>query len=329
MKKLFALFLLFFMVPTVSWAEDDSCSYPKDFTIDKRCYVRDNEKWLYPYNSVVAVETPSGYCTGTIIHQVKNQETADKFLYTAKHCVVDDNGIVSDKLNIVTQSGTRITADKYRVGDYDSINDVNFNGDWAVYKIPEEYEYIYSTTFSDKTKAGLNIPYSARVIGYGALKIMSDAEIEKFKGLYYSYLTGIEHVHTDVTEPALGWRKGDVDLTNKYVINFLGYLADRDGAYYEYVFGDNYKLKVSKCRYYASGIEKKCQVWGGNSGGGVFDNEGNLMGIQTRGKRQIGGKEHASLNRSRTNNINLLTPWRYDYETADMQGPLIQTEKIR
>ena len=38
-----------------------------------------------------------------------------------------------------------------------------------------------------------------------------------------------------------------------------------------------------------------CQGWGGNSGGGIFDENGNIMAIVTLGNYQIGGAEHATI----------------------------------
>jgi len=35
------------------------------------------------------------------------------------------------------------------------------------------------------------------------------------------------------------------------------------------------------------------KYWGGNSGGGIFDNKGDIMGIHVWGKPIIGGENHA------------------------------------
>ena len=57
--------------------------------------------------------------------------------------------------------------------------------------------------------------------------------------------------------------------------------------------GNNSKLKLSHCTYSGTGRKIGCQGWGGNSGGPIFDDRGNIMGIHTRGNRIIGGSEHA------------------------------------
>ena len=38
-----------------------------------------------------------------------------------------------------------------------------------------------------------------------------------------------------------------------------------------------------------------CQGFGGNSGGGMFDNEGNLMAIVTLGEAALGSEHHAKI----------------------------------
>ena len=70
MKK-YAISSLLFLMPFVAMAADDHCTKPDEYTIDKRCYVTDEQKSQKPYNSVVQVIIPdkNGICTGTIVKE--------------------------------------------------------------------------------------------------------------------------------------------------------------------------------------------------------------------------------------------------------------------
>ena len=137
--------------------------------------------------------------------------------------------------------------------------------------------------------------YSARVVGYGALKIMSDAEIQNFKQRYITYLKDVKDIESTGKESNLGWIRGGVYVYSGYGHNFLKYLQDKEPSYYQDLFNDTGNLKESKCKYTSAGDLRNCQGWGGNSGGSIFDNDGNLMGIVTRGSYVVGGKDHAEI----------------------------------
>ena len=278
------------MFPAISWGYDDACTKPSEYTIDKRCYVTDEQKREHPYNTVVAVEAPTGYCTGTII------KGADEhlYLYTAKHCVVWKDGSVSDRITIITQNGVSFLVNKNNVGNHDTVGGGNHSGDWAIYDVPRNN--IASTGISDKLRIGFGpiaIPYDARVVGYGALKIMSDAEIEVFKQRYIQYLYDIKGINSNGREARYGWSSGGINTISAYGKSFIDYLKDYDPSYISDVFEDNDRLKESKCKYSSNGKRTGCQTWSGNSGGPIFDADGNLMGILTMGVPVIGGKHHA------------------------------------
>ena len=65
MYKHLTVFLCRFMLagmifmPSVSMAADH-CTNPKEYTIDKRCYVTDEQKKEKPYNAVVALVHDDG-----------------------------------------------------------------------------------------------------------------------------------------------------------------------------------------------------------------------------------------------------------------------------
>lgn len=298
MKKYIIISLLLF-IPSLAMAADH-CTNPKEYTVDRRCYVTDAQKKEKPYNAVVALINNDGpYCTGTIIKWKNNL-----YVYTAKHCVTDKFGSVADSITVRTQSDIEITANKNNFGAFDTVaNHNNRSGDWAIYSIPSAHK-IVSTNVTDKEGYKWDLmklfSHDAQVIGYGGLKIMSDKEISNYKAKYIRYLKYKKGIIAKGDESRYGFDgKGGVyayrgDSSNPYVVNFLDYLRDNASEYYWDVFQNNKKLKVSSCGFSASGQSVGCQIWGGNSGGGVFDKEGNLMGILAGYSATIGGKNHAA-----------------------------------
>lgn len=292
MIKYLISFLLFVFIPGVLFARD-ACTDPDAFTVDRRCYVTDEQKKEKPYNAVVKLYG----CTGTIV-KIKN----DYYIYTAKHCVSSEKVDSYESISAVLQNGTTVMADRNDVGEYNTATDENWEGDWAIYKIRDEYNdgklpYVY---ISDKWDWGiLSINRDARSVGYGVLKIMSDAEIEEFKARYITYLaTERDTPYEQQTKTEkYGFKGGEsIDTTNAYANNFIyDFLFDTDRKYYSDIFKDGNKLKVSDCKFATDGREINCQGWGGNSGGGVFDNNGDIMGLTTRGPSIIGGENHAAL----------------------------------
>lgn len=302
MIKYLISFLLFVFTPGVLFARD-ACTDPDAFTVDRRCYVTDEQKAEKPYNAVVKVYG----CTGTIV-KIEN----DYYIYTAKHCVGSKTVDSYESIPAVLQNGATVYADKYRVGTYNKATDDG--DDWAIYKIQDKYNdgtlpYVY---ISDKWDWGiLSINRDARSVGYGALKIMSDAEIEEFKARYITYLATQKDIpyeqQTETTAYALmadggttgistyGFMAdGGIYASNAYVDNFIyEFLSKTDPYYVVDIFNDTDALKVSYCKYATDGSEINCQGWGGNSGGGIFDNKGDIMGIHGLGMRIIGGENHA------------------------------------
>jgi V8-like Glu-specific endopeptidase len=145
---------------------------------------------------------------------------------------------------------------------------------------------------SSKWKIGVGLAapyYNAILVGYGGLKIMSDGEIKKFKDRYITYLKNVKKIDAEGDEKIYGFSEGGVNTTNEYVINFL----EEESKYWNGLRNDGSKLKLSHCRYSSTGLQVGCQGWGGSSGGPIFDDRGDIMGIHTRGGRVIGGSRHA------------------------------------
>ncbi len=286
MYKDLTVFLCRFMLagmifmPSVSMAADH-CTNPDIYFFDKRCYVTDEQKRTSPYNAVVKLDNG---CTGTILNF-----GGRLVVHTAKHCVVDDAGTVRDKITVMTQTGKILSVDFIRSGGFDVVNTpLDRSGDWAYYTISSaDGDGIPWASLTDPDR--LHKRNAARVVGYGLLKIMSDWEIKRFKQKYIDYLRAEEGINSNGIEPRYCFSDGGgVCVWSAYGYAFWEYLYNNERAYYNDIF-NNDMLKVSKCVFTLDGDAVGCQIWGGNSGGGVFDSDGGLMGVLTGYMGIIGG----------------------------------------
>lgn len=278
-------------------ALDDACTRPGEYTVDKRCYVTDWQKTQKPFNATVALvdEDDFIYCTGTIVkgyygynnNRATEQEKETIYVYTAKHCTDRDNDGKSDTyLEIQLQNGARYKIQFARSGRYNTIDDYNLKGDYALYTIINAPHNIPYAGISREWILGKVLPINAQVVGYGALKIMSDAEIKKFKNKYIAFMKSQSQTADETLY------NGGVKTRERYGKKFVEKLMDTEPAYWSDLFDDS-ELKISKCQYFSDGHKHGCQTWGGNSGCGIFNNSGDLLGIHTRGFGAIGGQNHA------------------------------------
>lgn len=300
-KKLLFLFMLF---PNFAFGAADSCTNPSAYTVDRRCYVTDAQKKVKPYNAVVSVG--EDWCTGTIV-----RENGKNHVYTAKHCTgVKNGGLPVDELNFTMQNGATFVGKKNNVGNYDIEKGERYWGDWAIYTVPSGEKDVPYVEISDRVQFGvgfLSYDYSARDIGYGVLKIMSDEEIRVFKRKYSDWLGKGDFPPESIDDDSV------IYTSSTKPQNFLSELRTNDPEYYRGLFKDK-KLKVSYCEYNSVGAIKNCQGWSGNSGGGIFDVNGNIMAIRTRAPLGIGGKHHAGRDsEDGTAQINLLEMGTFDW----------------
>lgn len=294
-KRFFLIFMI--CVPMYGFGAD-SCTNPNEYKIDKRCYVDNAKKKTKPYNAVIGIvksEKTKPHCTGTIVSQ--NNKL---YLYTAKHCVIDDAGNVQNIVKIRTQDRKFFDVYKNLVGNYERLQTVNsdneksfkfynFFGDWAIYDIKDN-DLSFVNLVSEAGE--FRFDNEARVIGYGILKVMSDKEIAEFRQKYIDYLKSQKNMQDK--RYTYGLHENHVTETHQAVKGFISeFLKNNEKDYYNNFFTDNNFLKESKCEYIPSGQYIGCQTWSGNSGGGIFDRNGNLMGIHKNGNRHIGGSEHA------------------------------------
>ncbi len=295
MKLLIASLL--FLVPTLATARD-RCTNPSEYTIDRRCYVTDAQKQIKPYNAVAGLITGDSapYCSGTVVRG------KDKlYVVTAKHCVLDSENNISETLMVVMPDNRKFNVRRVDVGHYVLDDNDTRGGDWAIYEFEHSDIDIPYVNLTDGQGLFLD---QARSLGYGGLRIMSDSEITTFKNKYWEYLRGTSN--TASSEYRLSQIIDGVVIDNSKLLgDYVKKTMTFDGA--QTLFRDTKNMKISTCTYTRDGELQGCQSWGGDSGGGVFDDENELMGIVSSSHMTIGGAAHA-LSKG---NVNLQpsSPW--------------------
>jgi V8-like Glu-specific endopeptidase len=289
MKRLILYLSFLLCVPCVAPAADH-CTNPDKYTIDKRCYVTDEQKKEKPYNAVVGVYETDYYdyicCTGTIVNQ-----DDELYVYTARHCVNKSDGSIEPSMWIKFQN------DKENDIKFVVAGDDSDNGDWAVYRLSLNYvtENLFNKAkhqANENMKDTIDYVYvqnnnaheDLTAVGYGSLKIMSDTDIENFRQAYLDYLKqqGVTLTKENVYEYGLDNFDDGIAVSRNYVQQFINN-NDGLGALF-----DDERLKFSNC---FGALD--CHGWSGNSGGPLFDKTNRLVGIQSRGYSIIGGVDHA------------------------------------
>lgn len=280
----------------------DHCTNPSEYTIDKRCYVTDEQKKESPYNAVVGF---IGYygdinCTGTIVKQ-----NDQMFVYTAKHCM---GGQKERMVSFVDETKARVIV--FSEGNYKTSFSLHGeirtdeDGDWAILKFDEND--IKKMPFVELSSYPNN--QNALSVGYGGLKVMSDNEIEDIKTKYINYWKDHDSPYviedknsgeyvpegkiliTQENQSRYGLNDGGISTLNSYVKHFMNTID-----FYSLYNNDHNNLKVSYCQYNPNSNEAiGCQGWQGDSGGGLFDSKGNLIAIRSKGSAIVGGLNHAS-----------------------------------
>lgn len=293
-KHLLNVFLLLVFLPSVGYCLSDACTNPEEYTVDRRCYVTYEEKQQNPYNAVVGFLYQDGRkkpCTGTIVKKNDlNKNSKGYFLYTAKHCSdLDLDNFADNNLRIKLQDGREFNTELVKQGNYDLENSQDLFGDWAQYKIfvDDNDNSIPYVKINNSFKKGTQ---NAQVVGYGRLKIMSDNEINE---AIEKYAKAIENFFdTEKNEDGTVKRNKKNGFMEDGGINGPKVMALFNTYFAEYF---NSELKKSYCQYSSDGLTHECQGWSGNSGGPIFDEQGNIMGVLVRGNYQIGGTDHAKV----------------------------------
>lgn len=279
MKKCFSCLLFLCLLPCYGMAED-FCTNPEKYTVDKRCYVTDAQKQTKPFNSVARLFGIVGnYCSGTLVNGVDGV----KYLYTAAHCVLNDFNKPARSIRAKTSIGNGLKA---------KLSQFDLEKDLAIYIT--EQENIPYVDIGNKAASFTDV----QIIGYGDLAILSDETIKKFKRAYADYLVSNEGITAKGTESKYGFTSDGGIIykkeNNDYIQGFLSSLYVKDRELYDSVF-ENGELKVSTCKYYTDFAFNGCQVVGGDSGAGMFDSDGNILGVVSKAMVVIGGKDHAKL----------------------------------
>ena len=259
MKRIFAFLLLF--IPTFCLA--DACTNQNEYTIDKRCYVTDSIWKNRPYKHILKMYDNAEnivFCTANMV--------AGKIV-TAKHCV--ENKDVSN-ITFIAHTGTRISV-QYINTETNLYDYAPISQDWVVLTPKAEFQNfvkensIYNVQdFSDFADS------SFVIIGYGGLKILNDKEIKNLKKAYFEYLQATDAANSSIKDDKTasvnqkigGFKDAITSYLHKYGFNSA-----------EDVFMDTNKMKLSICAYVENlselnMISAKCQVWAGNSGGGLY-----------------------------------------------------------
>lgn len=333
-KRYFTL-LFVLLMPVLAFGNAhlrDGCmenkKYSKDFTIDRRCYVTDEQKKQIPYSATVALVDSDNnvYCTGTIFQDNQDFSFNDAFkyetklpvpglfVYTAAHCI-------KDTAKIKLQNGKEIVLELVS-GQYFPEQGNDEQGDWAVYKIPEdEQENLpYVDIAYDEDING-----QLKVIGYGSLAVMSDQDIHKYKQTYVDFLKddvqkNIQEISNSLAQKECNNLNGktieEMDLCvqegllmenlqtelesmdDNYANSTNKFFTDGGIITFDKKFQDfrkinplpvNSGLKESVC--HMDSDKDGCQTWNGNSGGGVFVNN-KLIALVSRSMKLFGGKNH-------------------------------------
>jgi hypothetical protein len=295
----FKLLFLSFLLPCVVFGADH-CTDPDKYTIDKRCYVTDEQKKQTPYNSVAALlrKPEYIYCTGTLVQWDKipykipsynDKFSSDDIVYmvTAKHCSdVDDDGNPDKILHIKLQNGSVFDVDFVVSGNYDLNTGTNSYNDWAMYKLPDVFindgvEYVFADSNGKPDDRNIS------KLGYGTLKIMSDQDIQEFKEKYMLYLIKTADIVDVATKPSnYGFHNNGLVTKNNNVVKFIDNMPSN---YWLNLFADH-NLKMSKCKF---NDNSGCHIWSADSGGPSFDNRNYLVGVHKTGFATIGGSYHA------------------------------------
>lgn len=284
---IFLLCCLFF--PLFSWA--DACTDSSSYTIDRRCYVQNEELSNAPYNAVVYLaDVYKNRCSGVVV------KYEDKFyLYTVKHCVFN-YGNIKKNINVSVPPKLFVWAKQHNILPHQ---------DLAIYAIKnKDLPYVIMDEDFDYSAEDIDV----KVVGYGALKIMSDEEIKDFIKKYVTFLKSVsrsksgeeylkEH-YIDMSNPDIVQKQFEVigvPYKHPTAQDFLEDLHERYREYYSDIF-ENTKLQVSRCKHNDTTGRDFCQVWGGTSGGGMFNQNNELVGIITKGSLVIGRpNRHARL----------------------------------
>ena len=250
----------------------ESGKYVNEYTIDRRCYVTDEQKKQYPFNTIVRIthkKNNDHWCTGVIVKNPKDNK--ELYIITASHCVpnaLEDNMIYlpngavrfkePDKIFVTLQNGQQLDNHIIYSGNISNNDDTNNNNiqnkrDFAILRVDEKD----TTNIPFANISTMNREDNVNVIGYGGAVILSNKQIGALKKTFISFLK----------------KNSDALSIRKYAEQFYNVMPTIPD-----ILKASLECKIpnqDKSFNYKNG----CQGWGGNSGGPIFDDQGNVVAI--------------------------------------------------
>lgn len=250
------IFLLFLLCASTAHAGVGS--------IDKREYVDWNTA---PYNSIVDFYPAPNYtCTAQYVYH--------DIILTARHCVTsnnsdDHNAKLNAEYQIELPDGrkTKVKLEKY--GRY------NKRDDWALLRVtdPNFYSAHYFNVHNDtKLLAVTNA-------GFGYMRILTDEEIRKIKGIFTTFLNNPENKNSRFDDTLEAVTK---EIGNAGIPPLNDYDRESQNRRHRYKLKADKTCQLKEERSYDDTISTSCDNWGGNSGGAYFANN-TLYGIVSKG----------------------------------------------
>ena len=259
MRRFFALCLFTICILNTALADH--------YTIDKRRYVSDDEWATEPYKFVVELTDNGGnMCSGNLV--------GTGLIATAAHCQKMDNwNGYGNKKGVLFSTTDWPFANGSKYNETKSVSD-----DFMLYDIHSDTIGNNNVLGNPRVGHPLISGGVVKVLGFGTLKIMSDEEIEQFRNDYINFLRNTMHVHGNRTllEQLANSNSDYYDPLMKTFINDLRTHPEKYRSDIN-MFHD-YKLKETECFVSATDTNsniitlQNCQLWGGNSGGGVYIN---------------------------------------------------------
>lgn len=257
----------------------ESGKYANEYTIDRRCYVTDEQKQQHPFDTVVKIQTKRGQCTGVIVKNPKDNK--ELYIITASHCVpnaLEDNMVYlpngavrfkqPDKRYVTLQNGRQLDTHiiysgtvSYSKNGVVSDQNIQNEHDFAILKIDDKD--ITNIPFANIST--INREDNVNVIGYGAAVILSNKQIGALKKTFISFLK----------------KNSDALSIPKYAEQLYSIMPSMPDIL-KASFGCKIPTKDPSFNY-----KNGCQIWSGNSGGPVFDTQGNAVAITSWGQDLI------------------------------------------
>lgn len=246
-----------------------------EYTIDRRQYVSDFLWSKEPYKYVLKVfdkQRNTVMCTANMVGGK---------IVTARHCI---QGSPLKNFEFIAFDGRRMTASfsdtQTDYSDWDSY--YSLSEDYVVL-IPDKSSQNFVADNSINTMNDYHMNNAFISVGCGALKVMSNEEISKFKSAYMDFLADIDSSfgETVIDDDTINLT---YMLSDAFYEDINPYLKKYGLVNSDKLFHDSNNIKFSVC----GDVNLKddlefgliigaCQGWHGDSGGGLYSVPGELV----------------------------------------------------